>query len=130
MKKINYLCHDKFEKHIKKLIKKYRSLEEDLEIAKKYAIETFHISGINNESILLVPKFDKKIIQIYKVKKFSCKALKGKGNRSDIRIIYAFYPEKFLVEFLEIYFKEKDDSDMNYDFVKKYLENRFEGYEL
>ena len=130
MKKIDYRCHDRFEKQIKKLIKKYRSLEEDLEIAKKYAIEAFHIYGINNEAIWLVPKFDKKIIQIYKLKKFSCKALKGKGNRSGIRIIYAFYPEKFVVEFLEIYFKEKDDSDMNYDFVKKYFDNKFEGYEL
>jgi hypothetical protein len=127
MKKINYRCHDKFEKQIKKLIKKYPSLEEDLEIAKKYAIEAFHIYGINNEAIWLVPKFDKKIIQIYKLKKFSCKALKGKGNCSGIRIIYAFYPDKFLVEFLEIYFKERDDSDMDYDFVKEYLDNKFEG---
>ena len=79
---------------------------------------------VHNEAIWLVPKFDKKIIQIYKLKKFSCKALKGKGNRSGIRIIYAFYPDKFLVEFLEIYFKEKDDSDMNYDFVKEYLDNK------
>ena len=123
MKKIDYRCHDRFEKQIKKLIKKYRSLEEDIEIAKKYAIEAFHISEINNESVWLIPKFDKKIIQIYKLKKFSCKALKGKGNRSGIRIIYAFYPEKFAVEFLEIYFKEKDDSDMDYEFIKKYLDN-------
>ncbi len=130
MKKINYRNHDRFEKQIKKLIKKYPSLNEDLEIAKKYAIEAFHQEKINNEAIWLVPKFDKKIIQIYKLKKFSCKALKGKGNRSGIRIIYAFYPEKFAVEFLEIYFKEKADSDMNYDFVKKYLDNKFEDYEL
>jgi hypothetical protein len=47
MKKINYRYHDKFEKQIKKLLKKYPSLEEDLEIAKKYAIEAFHISEIN-----------------------------------------------------------------------------------
>ena len=103
MKKIEYRCHDRFEKQLKKLIKKYRSLEEDLEIAKKFAIEAFHIIKINNEAVWLVPKFDKKTVQIYKLKKFSCKALKGKGNRSGIRIIYAFYPEKFEVEFLEIY---------------------------
>lgn len=125
MKKINYRHHDKFEKQFKKLIKKYRSLEEDLEIAKKFAIEAFHLDKINNEAVWLVPKFDKKIVQIYKLKKFSCKALKGKGNRSGIRIIYAFYPEKFEVEFLEIYFKERDDSDMDYEFVAKYLENQF-----
>jgi len=121
MKKIEYRRHDKFEKQLKKLIKKYRTLEEDLEIAKKFAIEAFHISKINNEAVWLVPKFDKKIVQIYKLKKFSCKALKGKGNRSGIRIIYAFYPEKFEVEFLEIYFKERDDSDMDYEFVTEYL---------
>ena len=66
-------------------------------------------------------------MQIYKLKKFACKALKGKGVRSGIRLIYAFYPKKFEVEFLEIYFKERDDSNMNYDFVAKYLENKFDN---
>ncbi len=122
MAKIKFERHDRFEKQLKKLIKKYRILEEDLEIAKKYAIEAFHISGKNNDSVWLVPKFDKKTVQIYKLKKFSCKALKGKGNCSGIRIIYAFYPEKFEVEFLEIYFKEKNDTDMDYEFVRKYFE--------
>ena len=125
MKKIKYHRHDKFEKQFKKLIKKYRSLEEDLEIAKKFAIEAFHLGKINNEAVWLIPKFDKKIVQIYKLKKFSCKALKGKGNRCGIRIIYAFYPEKFEVEFLEIYFKEREDSDMDYAFARKYLESKF-----
>lgn len=119
---IEYQQHDKFEKQLKKLIKKYRSLNEDLEIAKKYAIEAFHISGIDNESVFLIPKFDKKTIQIYKLKKFSCKALKGKDNRSGIRIIYSFFPEKYKVVFLEISFKEKDDSDMNYGFAAQYLD--------
>lgn len=125
MQKIKYHHHDKFDKQFKKLIKKYRTLDEDLEIAKQFAIEAFHIRKINNEAVWLVPKFDKKIVQIYKIKKFSCKALKGKGNRSGIRIIYAFYPEKFAVEFLEIYLKEKDNSDMDYEFVRNYLESNF-----
>jgi mRNA-degrading endonuclease RelE of RelBE toxin-antitoxin system len=129
MKKIKFETNEKFAKQFKKLIRKYRTLEEDLAVAKKFAIETFHLHGINNEAVFLIPNFDKKIIQIYKLKKFSCKALKGKGNRSGIRIIYAFYPEKFVVEFLEIYFKEKDDSDMDFTFIKKYFENNFEGYE-
>ena len=36
-----------------------------------------------------------------------------------------FYPEKFEVEFLEIYFKERADSDMDYGFLVKYLEGGF-----
>ncbi len=124
-KKIHYRRHDKFEKQIKKLIRKYRSLEEDLEIAKTYAIKAFHVDKQNNEAVLLVPGFDKKTVQIYKIKKFTCKALKGKGVKSGIRIIYAFYPEKFEVEFLEIYFKERDDSDMDLGFVVRYVEESF-----
>jgi len=68
MKKIKYHRHDKFEKQFKKLIKKYRSLEEDLEIAKKFAIDAFHLENINNEAVWLIPKFDKKIVQIYNTK--------------------------------------------------------------
>jgi len=123
MTKIKFERHDRFEKQIKKLIRKYRSLEEDLEIVKKYAIEAFHIENKDNEAVELVPKFDRKTVQIYKIRKFACKALKGKGVRSGIRVIYAFYPEKFEVEFLEIYFKEKNDTDMDYDFARKYVEN-------
>ncbi len=125
MQQSHYRQHFKFEKQFNKLIKKYRTLEEDLEIAKKFAIEALHLEKINNEAVLLIPKFDKINLQVYKIKKFSCKALKGKGNRSGIRIIYAFYPEKFEVEFLEIYYKEQNDSDMNYEFVAKYLETNF-----
>jgi hypothetical protein len=121
MTKIKFERHDRFEKQIKKLIRRYRSLEEDLEIVKKYAIEAFHIENKDNEAVELVPKFDRKTVQIYKIRKFACKALKGKGVRSGIRVIYAFYPEKFEVEFLEIYFKEKHDTDMDYDFARKYL---------
>ena len=124
MQKINYRHHDRFDKQFTKLIKKYRTLKEDLEIAKKFAIETFHLGKINNEAVWLIPKFDKKTVQIYKLKKFSCKAMKGKGNRSGIRIIYAFYPAKFEVEFLEIYFKERNDSDMDYWFASKYLKEQ------
>jgi len=122
MTKIKFERHDRFEKQIKKLIRKYRSLEEDLEIVKKYAIEAFHIENKDNEAVELVPKFDRKTVQIYKIRKFACKALKGKGVRSGIRVIYAFYPEKFEVKFLEIYFKEKHNTDMDYDFARKYLE--------
>ncbi len=123
MKKIKYERHDRFERQLKKLIKKYRSLEEDLEIAQKYVIETFHITAINNQSVWLVPKFDKKTIQIYKIKNFACKALKGKGVKSGIRIVYVFYPAKLKIEFLEIYFKEKSDSDMDYEFITEIVKN-------
>jgi len=51
-------------------------------------------------------------IQIYKIKKFACRALKGRGVQSGIRIIYAYWMESTTVDFLEIYFKaDKEDED-------------------
>ena len=43
--------------------------------------------------------------KICKAKKFACKALKGRGGMSGIRIIYAYYENEDVIEFIEIYFK-------------------------
>lgn len=118
---IKYKRHPRFEKQIKKLLKKYRTLEEDLKIAQKAAIELWHLYEKDNKSIELIPGFDRENIKIYKIKKFACKSLKGKGVRSGIRITYAYFPNKMEVIYLEIYYKEKDSTDMDYDFVKQFI---------
>ncbi len=124
MKKIDYKNHQRFDKQLKKLTRKYPSLQEDLDGVKRFAIELFHINKIDNDSVKLIPGFDQEDVKIYKIKKFACKSLKGRGARSGIRMTYAFYPKSFEVEFLEIYFKEKSDSDMDRGFVEGYLNER------
>jgi len=57
---------------------------------------------------------------IYKVKHFRCKCMKGKGSHSGIRIIYAYIPEESKIEFVEIYYKEKDDRDCDRARIKRY----------
>jgi len=103
--KMNYDEISQFERDFKKLKKRFRSLLEDLEIAKVNAIELYHITGIDNESILPIPNFCSDGVKVYKVKKFACKALKSRGSKSGIRLIYAFYPKHKKFVFIEIYFK-------------------------
>jgi hypothetical protein len=117
---MKYERHPNFEKQFKKLLKKFRSLEEDLLIAEKAAIELMHVNGIDNNSVELVPGFDLVEVKIYKIKKFACKCLYGKGVRSGVRIVYAFYPAQMRVEYLEIYYKEKENTDMDYNLAKDY----------
>lgn len=119
-KMIKYVTTTSFEKDLKKLQKKFRTLEEDLKVAKKNAIELYHIQRIDNESIEPIPGFCNKEVLICKIRKFACKALKGRGNKSGIRIIYAYYPEKRIVEFIEIYFKGEKESE-NQERIKEYL---------
>lgn len=120
--KIKYKTTDYFNKDFKHLLKKYRTLEDDLENAKCNAIELYHSKCINNQSIFPIQGFCSEEVQICKIKKFACKALKGRGSKSGIRIIYAFHCQSCKVEFIEIYFKgEKENEDR--ERMKDYLKN-------
>jgi hypothetical protein len=43
--------------------------------------------------------------EIYKARKFACRSLKGKGAASGIRIIYGYYSDEDVIEFIEMYYK-------------------------
>jgi len=124
--KINYGETPEFQKDFKRLLKKFKSIEDDLELAKVAAIELFHIQKINNLSIFPVQGLCTEKIQICKIKKFACKALKGRGSKSGMRVIYAFHCGNYKVDFIEIYFKgEKENEDK--DRIKEYLKKILNG---
>ncbi|MBI2336777.1 MAG: hypothetical protein HYU97_08475 [Deltaproteobacteria bacterium] len=109
--RIEYGETDSFRKDLKRLLKKYRTLEEDLKTVKRSAIELYHLNKIDSRSIFPIPGFCTKEIQICKIKKFTCKALKGKGAQSGIRIIYAFHTTISKVVFIEMYFKADQENE-------------------
>ncbi|XOB41337.1 MAG: hypothetical protein ACKKMW_01230 [Candidatus Nealsonbacteria bacterium] len=120
MKIMNYEETLTFKKDFKKLHKKFRTLSKDLEVAKRNAIELYHIKRHDNQSVFFIPRFCSERIQICKLKKFACRSLKGRGVKSGIRIIYAFFPKKTRVVFIEIYFKgDKQNEDQSR--IKEYL---------
>lgn len=93
-----------FKRDFKKLKKKYRSLNDDLNTFIKTQLHAYHnldrdVSGIEEISGLGYKK-----IRIYKATKFACKSLKGSGSRSGIRIIYCHTDEN-RIELIEIYYK-------------------------
>lgn len=104
---------DKFTKEFNKLESKFRTLSDDLKNAKRNAIELLFEKEIDNNSSYEIPGFHNKACKIYKLKKFTCKFLKGKGVHSGIRIIYAYFPETKEIYFLEIYYKGKKENEDN-----------------
>lgn len=129
--RIEFVETDGFQKNIKQLLKKYRTLKEDLEVVKRDAIFLYHIGRlgsdgivrkIDNGSIFPIPGFCSEQVNVYKIKKFACKSIKGKGCKSGIRVIYAFHSSTSKVDFIEIYYKgEKENEDR--DRIKNYLRN-------
>jgi len=97
-----------FKKDLKKLLKKYRTLKDDLEVVKKVLdIKpeerppfSFRIDNLGIETCII------------KVKKIACKALKGRGVNSGLRLIYAQFEEKEEIVFIELYHKsDKGNED-------------------
>lgn len=105
-----------FDSEFDKLLKKYRSLKEDLEVLKSVLLKyprgydpvVVRVPGLGIET------------EVYKVKHFRCKAL-NRGSRSGIRVIYAYLEAKQEIRFVEIYYKEKGDVDCNKERVRKYF---------
>ena len=122
MSRINYSETAGFQKEIKKLAKRFRSLCQDLETLKTAQIELYHIKGIDNLGVFRVPGLIASDIPVYKIKKFACKALKGKGVRSGVRVIYAFHQDTATIVFIEIYFKgdkQNEDKDRINEYLKE-----------
>jgi hypothetical protein len=96
-----------FKKDLKNLFKKYRTLNGDLEVVKK-VLEvvpderppfSFRIDNLDLETCII------------KVKKIACKALKGRGVNSGLRLIYAHFEKEQKITFIELYHKNDKENE-------------------
>ena len=111
MKMMNNIEFDElseFKKDLRHLLKKYRTLKEDLEVVKLDLNDepgesppfSFRIDNLGLETCII------------KVKKIACKALKGRGVNSGLRLIYAHFPDEQKITFIELYHKnDKENED-------------------
>ena len=97
-----------FKKDLKTLLKKYRTLNDDLDVVKQVLTTapearppfSFRIDNLGLETCAI------------KVKKIACKALKGRGVNSGLRLIYAYYQSEAKIVFVELYHKnDKENED-------------------
>ncbi|MFA5806727.1 MAG: hypothetical protein WC879_19005 [Melioribacteraceae bacterium] len=96
-----------FKKDLKNLLKKYRTLNDDLEVLKK-VLEimpgerppfSFRIDNLGLKTCII------------KIKKIACKALKGRGVNSGLRLIYAHFQEDEKIIFIELYHKNEKENE-------------------
>jgi len=109
-----------FEKDIKKLLKRFKTLENDLKIFIKNELNLYHKLNIDNKGVFQVPGLKIEIPKIYKAKKFACRSLKGKGVQSGIRVIYTHFEEKDKIELIEIYYKGVKENENRERILKYY----------
>jgi len=96
-----------YKKDLKRLLKKFRSLIDDIEIVKQ-VLEikpderppfSYRIDNLGIESCVI------------KVKKIACKSLKGRGVNSGLRLVYAYFQEEKRIVFIELFHKNEKQNE-------------------
>ena len=101
MNEITFEELTEYHKDLKQLLKKYRTLLQDMEDLRKVLTVgpdasppfSFIIDGLGVTTCVI------------KVKKIACRALKGRGVNSGLRLIYAWFEKENRIVFVEIYHK-------------------------
>ncbi len=96
-----------FKKDLKNLLKKYRTLNDDLDVVKQVLEVTpderppfsFRIDNLGIETCII------------KVKKIACKSLKGRGVNSGLRLIYTYFTDEQKIIFIELYHKNDKENE-------------------
>ncbi len=107
MKKIQFEELLEFKKDLKQLLKKFRTLNDDLDVVKQDLNDepgesppfSYRINGLGIETCVI------------KVKKIACKALKGRGVNSGLRLIYAYYEKAEKIIFVGLYHKDDKENE-------------------
>lgn len=101
-----------FDRDMKRLLKRHKTLESDLEICIANQLKLYHKLGMETGGTVRISDLDIETPKIYKVLRFACRSLKGKGARSGIRLIYGYYKKEDKVLLVEIYYKgDKENED-------------------
>lgn len=117
MSRIQFEELPEFEKDLKQLLKKYRTLKEDLAVLRQVLNDdpnecspfSYRIDGLGIKTCII------------KVKKIACKALKGRGAHSGLRLIYAYFPEKQKITFIELYHKNDKENEDRPRIIKNFI---------
>src|ERR1700733_10568631 len=100
-----------FDKDLKHLLKRYRSLEDDLTVFINTQLVLLHKQKIDNRGLVHINNLGIEEPKIFKAVKFACKSIHGRGAASGIRLTYAYFEETDHIEFIQIYFKADDENE-------------------
>ena len=103
-------CLPEFTKELNILLKKYRSLNEDI---KSFEKVIFTMPTGFGKNFTIIHSSEK--LKVVKAR-LMCKSLRNR----DIRIIYAHHDDKFEFIYIEIYFKGDKENEDRYR-IEKYL---------
>lgn len=101
-----------FEKELKKLSKKYPTIESDIEDIKQILLTS--PTGFGKNFIIIKSTDNIKIVKV----KIQCESLRSRS----IRLIYSYREDKIEFLYIEVYFKGNKENE-NRERIDEYLKN-------
>jgi mRNA-degrading endonuclease RelE of RelBE toxin-antitoxin system len=96
-----------YEKDFKRLRKKYRTLDSDLEVVRQVLVIRPHASPPQSVRIEGLGITD----CVIKMRRIASDSLKGRGSNSGLRLIYAHYEQEERIVLIELYHKNEKESE-------------------
>lgn len=114
-----------FEGDLKRLKKRYPSLDGDLEVLTRALYVWLHIQGKPGQScgeryVVMSGYGSSSGCCLYKIRHMACTAIPGKGSQTGLRVICAYWSGSDTLEFIQLYFKA-DDNLENQSRVRDYI---------
>ena len=115
-----------FDGDLKRLKKRYQSLDGDLDVLTRALYVWLHIQGKPGQScgkryVVMDGYGASSGCCLYKIRHMACAAIPGKGSQTGLRVICAYWPMIDTLEFIEIYFKadnERENQGRVRDYIK------------
>src|SRR5262249_5358796 len=106
---------DEFKKDLKQLVKKYRSLKDDLAVVKR-------VLELNptERPPFNIPIGDMGIQTCIMKLRFASRALRGEGVNSGLRLIYAWIEQEQRIVFVELYHKNDKQTENRQRILKHF----------
>ncbi len=112
-----------FEKDLRRLLKRFKTIEDDLSVFIQTELTLYYKLKKDTKGIFQITDLGIQNPKIFKAKKFACRSLKGKGVHSGIRVIYSYYEEQDRIEMIEIYYKGDKENEDRMRILGHYGEN-------
>jgi hypothetical protein len=113
-----------FDGDLKRLKKRYPSLDGDLEILTRALYVWLHIQGKPGQSCgeryVVMSGYSPNGCCLYKIRHMACAGIPGKGSQTGLRVICAYWSDSDTLEFIQLYFKA-DDNLENQSRIRDYI---------
>lgn len=110
---MNFNVLPEFQKELKRLSKRYKSLQDDLQEF-RCIISVIPLGNSKHFNVIIQTEY----LFVLKARLF-CRYLKG----SSLRIIYSYLKQTQQIDFIELYYKG-DKANQDNDRIKVYLDNK------